>query len=248
MIDYYLIDSGNNMSTNIITLISALLGAGIGGLTTYIATIQAHKNNIELEKLKEKETEKAVVLSIIEELKVLKETYQEDMDELYDNLPPNKYIETYYTITQDFMTVYSNNASKLGIIKHEKLRNSIIKTYTYLKKYIEYLLNYGTSIVYFEKCRSEFIARVYPNLINSACSKANNELEVSKIKDDVRHNNWGWFTAQYLTQAQVINFIKSDDEQIADLIYLSQDLKQKYYELKNLIDKTTDLALCLYKE
>lgn len=248
MIDYYLIDSGNNMSANIITLISALLGALIGGFATYKATMQAHKNNIELEKKKNEENEKAVVLSIIEELRVLKETYQDEMDKLYDNLPPQQYIEICYTVTQDFMTVYSNNASKLGIIKHEKLRNSIIKTYTYLKKYIEYLLNYGTSIMYFEKCRSEFIARAYPDLINSACSKANNELEISKIKNDVRNNNWAWFMTQYLTQAQVINFIKSDDEQIANLIYQSQDLKQKYLELKNLIDKTTDLAMCLYKE
>lgn len=231
-----------------LSFFSGLIGALIAGCISWLATIQTHKNNLELEEKKNKETEKAVVLSIVEELKVLKATYQNNMDYLYNNLQENKYIDVYYTITQDFMTIYSNNANKIGTIKDEKLRNLIIKSYTFLKRYIEHLLNYATELKDFEKCRSEFIARAYPNLINSACSKANNELEIDKIKKYFDKKIWTWLKTPYLNEAHVINFIKSDNEQIENLVYSSKYLKQMYDELKILIDDTVNLASVLYKE
>lgn len=231
----------------VLSLISGFVGAIIASIVAYRTTKQAHENNIKLEKLKEKETEKAVVLSIVEELKVLKNTYEKDMDVLYNKLSDDNYIEGYYTITQDFMTIYSSNANKLGMVQNEELRNLIIKSYTYLKKYIEYLLNYATDFTYFEKCRSEFIARAFPKVLNSACSRVDNTKEINAIKEFIRKNDWNWLDSPYLNEVQVINFLHSNDEQICNLKSSSKDLKQKYTELKNLIEKTADLALNIYK-
>lgn len=248
MLDYIVSNAESNYSTNIITLFSALLGSIIGGAATLFAANQAYKNNLKIEARKEKEIEKAVALSIIEELKVLKEIYEKDMDELYKELSTEGYVESVYNVTQDFMTIYSNNASKLGMIKDEKLRNLIIKTYTKIKKYIEYLLIYNTTLTHFETCRNEFIARVYPKVLNSACSKVDNAMEINNIKKLLKQQNWGWLDTPYLNEPQIINFFHSDNEQIENLRKLSNDLKNKYFELKNLIDNTVDMASNLYKE
>lgn len=230
------------------SLISGLLGSAIGGFATYKAVDKAHEHNIELEKLKEAEEERNVILSIIEELKVLKETYQVEMDNIYNNLPQNEYILNTYTITQDFMTIYTHNSNKIGIIKDDKIRNLIIKSYTYLKKYIEYLLNYKDELNYFERARDEFIARAYPHLINTACSRANTTYEISNIKEMVNHNNWSWLNSQFLNPAQVQNFLNSDEKLKQDLIDASVDLKEKYIELKNLIDEVVNIGTNKYNE
>ena len=55
----------------------AIIGAILGGLVTFLSTHQAYKNNINLEKQKEKLIERSVVLSISEELQSLICSYQE---------------------------------------------------------------------------------------------------------------------------------------------------------------------------
>ena len=124
----------------------AILGALIGGVANFISTRQAHINNTNLEKRKEKLCERAVILSIAEELKSLLSSYETEMDYMFQTLPDNSFLESAYTITQDFMTIYSNNANKIGSIKNDELRALIITSYTYLKRYIEYLLNYANEL------------------------------------------------------------------------------------------------------
>ena len=129
----------------------AIIGAILGGLVTFLSTHQAYKNNINLEKQKEKLIERSVVLSISEELQSLICSYQEEMDKLYQNLPDNEFLDSSYSITQDFMTIYQNNANKIGLIEDDELRALIIKSYTYFKRYIEYLLNYAQMLEEFNK-------------------------------------------------------------------------------------------------
>ena len=180
MIDYFFIDTGSNMSANIITLLSALLGAGIGGFATYKATMQAHKNNIELEEKKNKETEKAVVLSIVEELKVFHEIYYPQMKEGFDQLnKENQYLDSYYIATQDFFTVYTNNADKIGMITDKELRNLIVKIYVFLKKYLE---DFNILRIYHEELASN--KAVYKELIDVSW-RLKEEFEKIKIFYDV---------------------------------------------------------------
>ena len=122
----------------VLSLISGFVGAIIASIVTYNATKQAHENNIELEKLKEKETEKAVVLSIVEELNVLFEIYGKDMEEYFATLKTkNDFLGTYYIATLDFFTVFTNNSGKIGLISNKELRNLIVKIYVYLKSLLE---------------------------------------------------------------------------------------------------------------
>ena len=104
----------------------------------FIGAMLAHKNNLELEEKKNKETEKAVVLSIVEELNVLFEIYGKEMEEYFATLKTeNDFLKAYYIATLDFFTVFSNNADKIGIISDNELRNQIVKIYVYLKRFLE---------------------------------------------------------------------------------------------------------------
>ncbi len=122
----------------VLSLISGFVGAIIASIVTYRATKQAHENNIELEKLKEKETEKAVVLSIVEELNVLNEIYSDQMNDYFKQLELDiDYLNSYYIVTQDFFTVFTNNSDKIGSISNKELRNLIVKIYVYFKRLLE---------------------------------------------------------------------------------------------------------------
>ena len=122
----------------VLSLISGFVGAIIASIVTYRATKQAHENNIELEKLKERETEKAVVLSIVEELNVLNEIYSDQMNDYFEQLELDiDYLNSYYIVTQDFFTVFTNNSDKIGSISNKELRNLIVKIYVYLKRLLE---------------------------------------------------------------------------------------------------------------
>lgn len=146
----------------VLSLISGVVGAIIASKVTYGATKQAHENNIELEKLKEKETEKAVALSIIEELNVLFEIYGKEMEEYFATLKTeNDFLKTYYIATLDFFTVYTNNSDKIGIISDKELRNSIVKIYVFLKKYLE---DFNVLRMYHEDLASN--KAVYSELVN----------------------------------------------------------------------------------
>lgn len=122
----------------VLSFFSGFIGALLAGFFSWIATMLAHKNNLELEEKKNKETEKAVVLSIVEELNVLFEIYGKEMEEYFATLKTeNDFLKAYYIATLDFFTVFSNNADKIGIISDNELRNQIVKIYVYLKRFLE---------------------------------------------------------------------------------------------------------------
>ena len=115
-----------------IALISGLVGAVIGSKSAY--------------KLKQDELklyEKATALSIIEELKVLRDEYQEEFDKQYNGLNEQQKLNVTYTISQDYSTIYTQNAGEIRLIKNTDFRNQIIKANLLIKKYIEDLKIYS---------------------------------------------------------------------------------------------------------
>ncbi len=243
------------MNQIFLSLLSGLIGAWYGGKKTLEASEKAYKNNLELEKRKLQDIEKSVVLSIMEELKVLKYTYEQDMDEMFNDLIPldvdinttnieNKsiYIESYYTITQDFMTIYNNNADKIGLISNTNLRNKIIETYTLLKKYIEELLNYKDIFDKFISNQNIFVAKVYPSQIDRSCSSANTKANIDYIINEVKNNRWQWLNSPYINPEQVKTFLKNNFQSEYELRFLSNDLKKEYFELKKLIDDIINIV------
>lgn len=224
----------------LISAISGLFGAILGGLATYISTFQTHKNNIKLVERKEFIEKRSVVLAIAAELTSLLDSYETEMDNLYKDLSNEQFLECSYAVTQDFMTIYNNNANKIGIIEDDQLRTLIIRSYTYLKRYIEYLLNYKEELESFINKRNSFIGLIYPEVIKTECATANTTLAIKCIKDRVSKNNWQHLRSGYLNEMQIKTFIESDEQAISDLKDYSNDLKNKYIELKKLFNETID--------
>lgn len=233
-------------TTIIASLISAILGAAIAGYFSTKATYTTYENNKKLKEAEMKRYEKATALSIIEELIVLLDLYENEFDKQYSLINEETYLDNTYFVSQDYTTVYTQNAGELGLITNEKLRNLIIKSYTILKRYIEYLLMYTENYNRFLKKRENFVQGIYPNLINISCAITDYKYEIEKIKSSLACNDWSWFNPQYATQEQVINFFRSEDLLIKDLINDSLYLKKLYYELKNCIKETVLLSTSIY--
>ena len=113
--------------------------------------------------------EKATALSIVEELKVLGSEYQEEFDKQYEELNTKPYLTTIYEISQDYSTVYTQNAREIGLIKNATLRNLIIKSNILLKKYIEDLKIYKQLLGKHYELNKNFVATAYPKLIDKLC-------------------------------------------------------------------------------
>lgn len=250
MVDFISINSIPQQSdwSNLITLFSGLLGAAIGGFATYKAVDKSHINNIALEKAKEEKNEKNLILAINEELKVLKESYEQELDTVLLNLKEDQYLTSYYTATQDFMTIYHHNANNIGAIKNKKLRNKIIKTYIYLKRYLEESLIYKSYLENFYQNRQSFLATVYPNLVNGTFTNINTASEITFIVELISKNDWSWLQSQYINQTQVINFMHSDRESFLHLVNLSQKIKNLYIQLKTEINSIITIIESIYTE
>lgn len=220
-----------------IALISSLVGAVIGSKSAY--------------KLKHDELklyEKATALSIVEELKVVTKIFDDDFGPLFKDLDTENHVGTFPYTTQNFYTIFTQNAGEIGLIKKSELRNSIIKSYVDLKKFKEQVTDYNTMLDDFEKSRNAFIARAYPHLINTACATANNNEEIKTIKKYVEHSNWSWLNPQFLNQSHVITFINSDNKMLDRLHKQSLNLQNRLAEIKNIINSTIDLVEKEYSE
>ena len=229
-----------------LSLASIFIGAIIGGYFTYKATDKSYTYSIKLQESKRDTYEKSKVLSIVEELKILLEDYQYGFEKIYKTLDTQKYVEIRYIVSQDYSTIFTENAKDIGLIKDEDLRKKIIKTHICLKRYLEYLILYTKDFKNFEKTRSEFIAKVFPDLIDATTSKANAEKEISSIKQEIKKENWTWLKSSQINQSQVINFISSDEKLIKKLNISSLDLKNRFYQLKDLINELIELSQKIY--
>lgn len=238
-----------NQSSNIdfITIIASVIGALIAGFFSWFATKQAHENN---QKLKDKELkiyEKATALSIVEELKVLLEEYKSEFDLVFKNLKSNDYIVFSYYITQDYTTIFTQNSGEIGLIKNEELRKLIIKSYLCLKRFIEELQIYTNDLQNFEKERNKFISKKFPNLINLNLSEFDLN-EIDGLKQELKKCGFSYTEGTPLLEDENMNFFASDYQRIKDLRNYSQNLKRQYFRLKGLINKTYNLALCVYNK
>lgn len=244
----------------LMSLFSGFIGSLIGSIATFIATYISHQNNMKLENLKLYEQEKSVALSMMEELRTLKNIYESDMDDMFKNLLPadeclnesdnteqRLFIETCYSITQNFTTIYSCNADKIGLITNADLRSKIILTYTLLKKYIEELLNYNNTYEEFSENQKNFIARMYPDKIDKNCSKWDTNNEIDYIEKQIQNKAWQLPYSATINQEQINTFLKSNFNSKYTLRVFSNDLKEEYYKLKDLINQIINDTNSIYQ-
>ena len=93
-----------------------------------------------------------------------------------------------------------------------------------------------------------FYWQTYPKFINIECSTINTTLDISQIKELAQQHKWENLTSGYLTPVQIKTFIDSDNRAIEELVYFSQDLKVKYFELKTFFNKTIQKFLLIYSK
>ena len=123
-------------------VLSTGVGALIGSALTLIATVVAHN----LERKKQKQEENRLIFgflqSVHDEIETLWDTYIEKVGSHVEALQPGQPFEYYWPITQEYFTVYNNNAFLIGRIKDHDLRKLIVSTYSKARGLIDsYRLN-----------------------------------------------------------------------------------------------------------
>ena len=238
-----------NWTTVIISILSAVAGAMIAGYHTSKATKEAYEHNRKLKDDELKLYEKATALSIVEELKVLKSEYQEEFDKQYEELNPMQYLPVVYEISQDYSTVYNQNAREIGLIKNATLRNLIIKSNILLKKYIEDLKIYSKLYEEHYKNNKNFVATAYPKLIDKDCSDIDTDgIIYNNITLKMINKDPSWHDNPNLSEAQITSFYYSYNNSKNHLCYFSQRLKNDYYRLKEVIKDVIQKSKELYGE
>lgn len=231
------------------SLISGLLGALVGGIFSCLVTELAHIHNRKLKDDELKLYEKATALSIIEELKVLRDEYQEEFDKQYEELNPMQYLPVVYEISQDYSTVYNQNAREIGLIKNATLRNLIIKSNILLKKYIEDLKIYKQLFGKHYELNKNFVATAYPKLIDKDCSEIDYESIIyNYLISKIENKDPSWHDNPNLSEAQITSFYYSYNNSKNHLCYFSQRLKNDYYRLKEVIKNVIQKSKELYGE
>ena len=120
------------------TIVSILIGGGI----TLAATFIAHWLERRRTKCEQKKLMFGFIQGIYDEVKTLWDSYNENMGILIENIQPKESFGYYWPITQEYFTVYVNNAHLIGQINDHNLRKQIVSTYTKAKGLIDsYLLN-----------------------------------------------------------------------------------------------------------
>ena len=106
------------------------LGVVIGALISLYGVRYAHKLTLEKAEIDRKNEIRALIQSIKDEVETLRGIY---MDSVGDGLEKHKEGEPfkyYFLVTQEYFTVYSSNADKIGMIKDDGLRKSIVEAYS----------------------------------------------------------------------------------------------------------------------
>lgn len=199
--------------------------------------------------------ENAIVASIYEELLCLYNGYKEIFEKSILEVKDEDYIITTFTITQDFFTIYHNNASNIGKIKTPEIRNSIVQVYILMKKFIENILYYNSSFSSFLDRRRELICEkhglsgkiTFNSLYLSddyICEALSNFLGLEFVEGDYKKNML-IIDKQLRTLEKIppiLNiFMPNDDCARKNLIKETNKLKEIYTTIKTEIIKTAEM-------
>lgn len=110
--------------------IIGMVGAFIGGFFTLAGALVANflENRSDIEK--ENRSLKGVLQAFHTELKTLWERYSVTVGSKLEGLQDRDPLLLYWPITQDYFTIYSSNAGRIGEIEDPELRSLIVAAYT----------------------------------------------------------------------------------------------------------------------
>ena len=123
----------------IVSGVSALIGAAIGGAATFIVGRQAVRSQQLRDKAASADEVQAVLQAIAEELRVLYELHTGGSGGgiAIESAEAGEPIEIHYPIYDRYFTIYESCASQIGRIPDAKLRQQIVGVYAYLRSMID---------------------------------------------------------------------------------------------------------------
>ena len=121
----------------IIALMGAMVGSLLGGVFALIGGFFSNQLEICRENKREKRELKAVLQGFHSELKALWERYIDSVGKEIENLPADEPWLKYWSITHDYFILFNSNASMIGKIQNEELREKIIFVYIRAKGIID---------------------------------------------------------------------------------------------------------------
>ena len=112
------------------SLIATFIGAGAGYYASSKATQTAFENSLKLQEQNQKDLIRGFLLGIQTEIQALLFMYQlefgtSELETLEEGMP----FLYYYPTSQNYFTVFENNAALVGQIPDDELRDLIIKIY-----------------------------------------------------------------------------------------------------------------------
>jgi len=110
--------------------IIGVIGAFIGGFFTLVGTLVAHSLENSRNIAIENRSLKGVLQAFHTELKTLWERYSVTAGSKLECLQDRDPLLMYWPITQDYFTIYSSNAGRIGEIEDPELRSLIVAAYT----------------------------------------------------------------------------------------------------------------------
>jgi len=144
----------------------ALLGALMGGLFAFLATVYSLKksqtNNLAIQEQSNRATIRGVLLGIKTEIEANVKGYIEETKEFWATYSEGKPFLFIYDVTQNYFIVFDSNAYILGQIEDDDLRESIIVAYLNAKGLIDSHLLQNKKIREFEKFSLEHLERGHP--------------------------------------------------------------------------------------
>ena len=134
--------------------ISALVGSLIGGIFVLIGTWITAYCDRQKKKDESQQLLKSTLSAISTELEILYERYQNTAGLQLNELSSGSSLDFYYSFTENYLTVFENNARLLGHLKDDELRKSIIRTYIDIKALIDGLKLNSTMLSNYDSLRS----------------------------------------------------------------------------------------------
>ncbi len=87
---------------------------------------------------REKSGAEALLKSLLDELRAVLKRYDDTAGKIWKDIGDEPTgIFPYYEISQDYLSIYNNNADKIGLIPDDDLRREIIEGYTLMKGLID---------------------------------------------------------------------------------------------------------------
>jgi len=118
------------VNLDIPTLVSSGIGAFVGSVLTLIATFIAHKLSEASQERKEKALIHGFLQGIHDEIETLWDAYLDGIGTRVETLKDKEPLNMYWPVTQEYFTIYNNNAFLIGRIQDHDLRKEIVSTYS----------------------------------------------------------------------------------------------------------------------